>query len=67
MTNSPREELLHALRELGERNPAMRLGQLLLLLCTLAGEDAPRAVYDVEDEELLAAARRHLEAGATHA
>jgi hypothetical protein len=56
-----RREVLHALQELSERYPEMRLGQLVANFASLARGPTPEAVYDVEDEELLAAARKHLE------
>jgi hypothetical protein len=39
----------------------MRLGQMICNLTTAAGRDEPSGIWDVEDEELLKAARRWLE------
>jgi hypothetical protein len=56
-----REELLACLRELSETAPDLRLGQLVANLATLAHGAKVEAVWDAEDEELLAAARRLVE------
>jgi hypothetical protein len=60
MTNSKRQEVLRALEELGEACPEYRLGQMIANLAFLARGDAEGAVWDVEDDELLAAAQKHL-------
>jgi hypothetical protein len=56
MTSTPRRALLDAIEDVGACFPEMRLGQIILLLCTAAGETEPRDVYHVEDEELKTAA-----------
>ena len=56
-----RAELLRVLADLSEACPEMRMGQLIANLATLARGAAVEAVWDAEDEELLAAARRQLE------
>jgi hypothetical protein len=56
-----RGELLKTLAELSEECPEMRTGQLIANLATLAGGATVEAIWDSEDEELLAAARRQLE------
>jgi hypothetical protein len=53
-----REELLHALTVLSEENSELRLGQLVTNLATLARGAQVEAIWDCEDEELLAAANR---------
>ena len=58
MTKSTREELLQTLAVLSELCPEMRMAQLITNLATLARGAAVGAVWDVEDEELLAAARQ---------
>jgi hypothetical protein len=58
--NAPREELLRLLAELSDVDPELRLGQLIANLATLAQGAKPEAIWDAEDEELLAAARRLL-------
>lgn len=60
MTNETRQELLRVLGELSEQCPEVRLGQLIANLGTLAKGPTVEAIWDVEDEELLEAARRQL-------
>ena len=60
MTPTIREELLATLSELSEHCPQVRLGQLIANLATLAKGPQVESIWDVEDEELLAAARRQL-------
>jgi hypothetical protein len=55
-----RDELLRLLSELSEEAPDLRLGQLLANLAALALGAKPEAVWDVEDAELVAAAKRLL-------
>ncbi len=62
MTNAPlKQEVLRALSDLVEHCPDVRLGQLLVNLATIARGPAPESIWDVEDDELLAATRSHLE------
>jgi len=56
-----RNELVEVLAEISRLAPFVRLGQLVCNLTTLASREEPYSVWDVEDEELLAAARQHLE------
>jgi hypothetical protein len=56
-----RSELLQALAELGEAFPEWRLGQLVANVATAARGPQAESIWDSEDEELLAAARRLLE------
>jgi hypothetical protein len=58
MNNSKRGELLEAIAELSNLAPELRLGQLIANLATLARGPKVEAVWDAEDDELLAAARR---------
>jgi hypothetical protein len=60
MTSS-RKELLALLAELSESDSELRFGQLIANLATLACGPKPEAVWDAEDEELIAAARRLME------
>jgi hypothetical protein len=53
-----REQLLSLLAELSEEAPDLRLGQLMVNLATLAQGAKEEAVWDAEDEELVAAAQR---------
>jgi len=52
-----RRELLAALAELGRARPEWRLGQTLANLATTAGHLSASGVWDLEDEEALAAAK----------
>jgi hypothetical protein len=51
-----RSELLTLLAEVGNRYPHWRLGQLIENVAGWTGED----LWDVQDEQLLKAAREHL-------
>jgi len=55
---STRSELLAVIGELGDLAPELRLGQLIANMATLARGAKPEAVWDAEDDELFAAARR---------
>lgn len=55
------EDLLDAVSELRELFPDWRFGQLVANLVTAAGGTDATAIWDVEDEALLAAARRLIE------
>jgi hypothetical protein len=57
MTDSTQAEAFEALAELARRYPHWRLGQLVANVAGWADAD----VWDAEDEQLLAAARTHLE------
>ena len=61
MTTATRDELLSAMQELQTLFPDWRMGQLVANLTQAAGRDREGAIWDVEDEELLAAARRLIE------
>jgi hypothetical protein len=58
MNSSSHHELIAALTELRSLFPDWRLGQLVANLALAAGHEGDAAVWDVEDEQLLAAARR---------
>jgi hypothetical protein len=57
----PREELIEALAELGALFPDWRFAQLVANVAAAARGPQVEAIWDSEDEELLAAARRLLE------
>ena len=57
MTDQQNAELLQAISELRQRYPQWRFGQLIANVAGWADQD----VWDVEDEQLLAAAREHLQ------
>jgi hypothetical protein len=59
--NPNRQELLALIAELSERAPDQRLGQLVANLATLARGAKIEAVWDAEDDELAAAAKRLLD------
>jgi hypothetical protein len=56
-----REELLSALQELGELFPDWRFGQLIANVATAARGPQVEAIWETNDDELLAAARRLVE------
>ena len=58
MIETNRRELLLALTELSETCPEMRFGQLIANLSTLAKGLSSDGLWDVEDDELLNAARQ---------
>jgi hypothetical protein len=58
MTKSTGNELLSAMQELRSLFPDWCMGQLVAILTQAAGRDRDGAIWDVEDEELLTAARR---------
>jgi hypothetical protein len=55
------DELLDAISELRSRFPSWRMGQLMANLTMAAGLESADAIWDIEDDRLLAAARRLLE------
>jgi hypothetical protein len=59
-TEETRVELLAALAELGRLHPNWRLGQTLANLAMAAGRLDAGGVWDLEDDEALAAARELL-------
>jgi hypothetical protein len=61
MMNPVRQDILRALGELSEAFPEWRLGQMIANLSVAARGATTEAIWDVEDEELLAAIRRHLD------
>jgi hypothetical protein len=61
MTPTPRDELHQALADLHGIFPDWRFGQLVANLATASGATDPGSIWDVEDEQLLDAARRMIE------
>ncbi len=61
MTTQVRKDILHVLAELSYCCPEVRFGQLIANLSYLAKGPANEAIWDVEDDEFLEAARKHLE------
>jgi len=60
MIPSERHELLRLIEEMGEGYPEFRLGQLIANLAFWARGDREGAFWNVEDEELMAAAREQI-------
>lgn len=58
MTNTSGDDLMLAMAELRTMFPDWRIGQLVASLAQAAGRDGEGAVWEIEDEQLLAAARR---------
>jgi hypothetical protein len=55
MMTPERHEILRLLEPLSELSMDMRFGQLICNLVTLAGGETPGAIWDIEDDQLLAA------------
>lgn len=60
MIPSERHELLRLIEEMSEGYPEFRLGQLIANLAFWARGDQEGAVWNVEDEELMSAAREQV-------
>ena len=61
MNVSTADKLIAAMSELRDLFPDWRVGQLLANLVTAAGGTDAGAIWNMEDEQLLAAARRLIE------
>jgi hypothetical protein len=61
MIDPVRKEVLQVLAELSELAPEVRFGQLVANLSYLARGLSNESVWDMEDDEVLTAARKHLE------
>lgn len=61
MMNPIRQEVLQVLGELSELVPEVRFGQMIANLSYLARGLSNESIWDMEDDELLRAARKHLE------
>ena len=60
MIPAERRELIRLIEEMSEGYPEFRLGQLIANLTFWARGDQEGAVWNVEDEELMAAAREQI-------
>ena len=60
MTNDAHKAIADVPADLGKQYPDMRFGQLVVTISTLAGDAAPRELYDMEDDEFIQYARSHL-------
>ena len=61
MSVSVAQDLTEAIGELRQLFPDWRLGQLIANLALAAGSTDNAAIWDIEDEQLLGAARRLIE------
>ena len=61
MIPAERRQLLRLIEEMGEGYPEFRLGQLIANLAFWARGDQKGAVWNVEDEELMAAVREPIQ------
>lgn len=61
MSTATTDALLEAIHDLRVRFPQWRMGQLIANLSMAAGFQNPEAIWDIEDDQLLAAARRLIE------
>ena len=59
MTPSTRTEALELLKELCERSPDVRLGQLLAHLGFLGEDQTGRTLWDIDDEQFLSVLYHH--------
>jgi hypothetical protein len=66
MTSSTSDQLLAAMAELRSLFPDWRVGQLVASLTQAAGRDREGAIWDVEDDELLAAAQQLIDRNRVH-
>lgn len=66
MPEPTRDELFRLLGELCHQQPNIRVGQLIANLSYLARGPSNESVWDVEDEELLAAAKAQINAASRH-
>ena len=60
MITAQRQEILRLLERLSELTPDVRFGQLIANLSYLAVGPTNEAIWDMEDEQLLAAIRQHI-------
>ncbi len=60
MIDPIRQDVLSVLAELSEAAPEVRFGQLIANLSYLARGLSNESIWDMDDEELLSAAREHL-------
>jgi hypothetical protein len=60
MIPAVRQEILRQLQQLSEIAPDVRFGQLIANLAFLAAGPFDQTLWDLEDEQLLAAIQQHL-------
>ncbi len=61
MNAAVHDEVMEALAELRRALPSMRLGQLIANMATVARGAVPGTIWEMEDDELLAAIRWQLQ------
>jgi len=67
MIDAKRRELLDLLERISDVNPEVRMGQLIANLTTMGRGTEFGDIWEVEDEQLIPAARQLLEARGAHA
>ncbi len=60
MITAQRQEILQLLERLSELTPDVRFGQLIANLSYLAVGPTNEAIWDMEDDQLLAAIQKHI-------
>lgn len=60
MITTQRQEILELLEQLSALTPDVRFGQLIANLSYLAIGPTNEAIWDMEDEQLIAAIRKHI-------
>ena len=60
MITAQRQEILRLLEQLSELTPDVRFGQLIANLSYLAVGPSNEAIWDMEDEQLVEAIRKHI-------
>ena len=55
-----RDEILHTLKQMSERYPEWRFGQLVANICLWAQGPKAQAIWDVEDDQFLETIKSHL-------
>ena len=60
MITAQRQEILQLLQRLSELTPDVRFGQLIANLSYLAVGPTNEAIWDMEDDQLVAAIRQHI-------
>ena len=60
MTSAVRQQILRQLEQVSELTPEVRFGQLIANLAFLAAGPWDQTLWDLEDDQLLAAIQQHL-------
>lgn len=61
MIDSQRQEILRLLAQLSELAPDYRFGQMIANLSYIAIGPTNEAIWDMEDDQLLAAIKKHID------